>query len=137
MAANCIMHQSALSISRARALRGNLTDAERLLWNGLRNRRLAGLKFRRQHPIGRWIVDFYCHDALLVIEADGGQHNDIADARRTADLSARGLHVLRFWNHDILQNPQGVFAVIAAQADQRRTTSRAPKPTVTTAPANR
>jgi very-short-patch-repair endonuclease len=94
---------------RARTLRTTMTDAERCLWSVLRSRRLQGYKFRRQRPIGPFIVDFACIEHRLVVEADGGQHleNDY-DARRTAWLEARGWRVLRFWNNDILANTEGV-----------------------------
>jgi very-short-patch-repair endonuclease len=86
-----------------------MTDAERRLWSVLRSRRLQGYKFRRQRPIGPFIVDFVCIEHRLVIEADGGQHLDSDyDARRTAWLEAREWRVLRFWNNDILANTEGV-----------------------------
>jgi len=98
---------------RARALRRDMTDAERRLWAALRHRRLRALKFRRQHPIGRFILDFACVEHRLVVEADGGQHADSeSDARRTAWLESRGWRVLRFWNNDILSNPEGVQEAI-------------------------
>jgi len=105
---------------RARDLRRRATDAERALWRHLRSRPIAGLKFRRQHPIGRYIVDFACLDAMLVIELDGSQHRDNAeqDADRTALLNALGWRVLRFWNSDVVQNPDGVFrAIVVALAE--------------------
>ena len=91
---------------RARSLRGASTDAERALWHELRDRRLAGCKFRRQHPIGPYLADFACLEAKLVIELDGGQHFEPpqaeADARRTAALAALGYTVLRFSNRQVL-----------------------------------
>ena len=97
----------------ARRLRRAATDAERLLWHHLRNRVLMGCKFRRQHPIGPYVVDFACLEARLVLEADGGQHVDSSrDALRDGYLRGLGFHVLRFWNHEILANPEGVFEVI-------------------------
>jgi very-short-patch-repair endonuclease len=94
-------------------LRVNSTDAERRLWAVLRNRRLLGYKFRRQHPIGRFVVDFACTRHRLVIEADGGQHADNeADERRTAWLESQGWRVIRFWNPDILRNAEGVVTMI-------------------------
>jgi very-short-patch-repair endonuclease len=94
---------------RARALRVTMTDAERRLWSVLRSRRLQGYKFRRQRPIGPFIVDFACIEHHLVVEADGGQHLESDyDARRAAWLEARGWRVLRFWNNDILANTEGV-----------------------------
>jgi primosomal protein N' (replication factor Y) len=100
----------------ARHLRQNHTDAELLLWWALRDRRLEGFKFRRQHPIPPYIADFACKKHKLIIEADGSQHLDnAADERRTAFLTAEGWRVLRFWNNDILTNTEGVIiAVLAA-----------------------
>ena len=96
----------------ARLLRRAGTEAERALWHCLRARRLAGRKFRRQHPIGRYFADFACIEAGLVVELDGGQHfdPDIAayDARRTAALRALGFHVLRFTNREALLQPDEV-----------------------------
>jgi len=94
-------------------LRVNSTDAERRLWAALRNRRLQGYKFRRQHPIGRFVVDFACTRHRLIVEADGGQHaENEADERRTAWLESQGWRVIRFWNPDILRNPEGVVTMI-------------------------
>jgi len=102
-------------LSRARQLRQNMTEAEHVLWRILRDRRFAGTKFRRQVPIGPYIADFVCFDERLVIEADGGQHNEsMADETRDAWFTAQGFRVLRFWNNDILRNPEGVAASIAA-----------------------
>ncbi|MEA3411171.1 MAG: endonuclease domain-containing protein [Pseudomonadota bacterium] len=96
---------------RARQLRRELTDAERALWRHLRQRQVAGLRFRRQHPLGRYIVDFACLDARLVIEVDGGQHGEREDydEERTAWLQQRGFRVLRFWNNEVLNNIYGVM----------------------------
>ncbi|CAK0778820.1 ribonuclease P protein component [uncultured Gammaproteobacteria bacterium] len=94
---------------KARAMRHEPTDAEKRLWSLLRERRLGGRRFRRQHPIPPYIVDFACVEALVVIEADGGQHNASEHDRRRDDfLKRRGWLVLRFWNNDILSNPGGV-----------------------------
>src|SRR5207302_6077655 len=88
---------------RARELRRDATDAERRLWSALRDRRLRGYRFRRQHPIGNYIVDFACTRHCVIVEADGGQHADSeADRDRTAWLESQGWQVLRFWNNDIL-----------------------------------
>lgn len=98
---------------QARTLRKYSTDAERRLWSALRHRRLAGYKFRRQHSIGRFIVDFACTRHRLIVEADGGQHNENgADAQRTAWFERQGWRVLRFWNNDILSNTPGVIETI-------------------------
>ncbi|MGH6913014.1 MAG: endonuclease domain-containing protein [Geminicoccales bacterium] len=100
---------------RARRLRGIPTAAEQRLWACLRSRQLNGWHFRRQHPIPPYVVDFACLRARLVVEADGGQHAESADDRtRDLYLRQRGWQVLRFWNHDILSNPEGVVATIAA-----------------------
>jgi very-short-patch-repair endonuclease len=103
---------------RARSLRTHSTDAERLIWAALRGHRLNGASFRRQTPIGPYIVDFLCPAANLVVEIDGGQHFDSKqerrDARRDAFLAGKGLHVLRFNNHDVMTNRQGVLETIAA-----------------------
>jgi len=98
--------------NRARKLRRSPTDAEMALWALLR-RCFPEARFRRQVPIRQYIVDFVTHRHKLVIEADGGQHSDMVDAARTATISADGYHVLRFWNHDILANPDGVAETIA------------------------
>jgi very-short-patch-repair endonuclease len=98
---------------KARALRISSTDAEKKLWRLLRSRQFASVKFRRQVPIGRWVVDFVAFEQKIVVEADGGQHAEAAkDLNRDADLAARGFRVLRFWNHDILKNPEGVLEAL-------------------------
>ena len=98
----------------ARRLRRAMTDAERALWRHLRMRQIAGARFRRQHPIGPYVVDFVCLAHRLVIEVDGGQHADsMSDAARDAFLRTHGYQVLRFWNHDVLGNPEGVWLRIA------------------------
>ena len=102
-----------MTATTARRLRRNETDCERRLWQALRDRRLQGFKFRRQHPIEGYVVDFACTRHHLVVEADDGQHADNpADARRTAALRAYGWRVVRFWNNDILENPEGVILTI-------------------------
>ena len=101
---------------RARQLRRSATEAERALWQRLRDRQLAGYKFRRQHPIGGYFADFACVEAKLVIELDGGQHFEPAamavDARRTAELSAHGFHVLRFNDREVLAERDAVVTGI-------------------------
>ena len=100
-------------INSARDLRRKQTDAEKLLWAQLRNLRSEGMKFRRQHPIGDYIVDFVCLEKKLIIEVDGGQHNEEnqqeQDEARTKWLKSEGYRVIRFWNNDVLTNIQGVF----------------------------
>ena len=101
---------------RARALRQSSPDAERALWQRLRDRRLAGFKFRRQHPVGRYFADFASIEAELIVELDGGQHYEPeamqADARRSADLNAAGFHVLRFDDRQVLIETEAVLQVI-------------------------
>src|SRR5438105_12138479 len=92
----------------ARRLRRDQTDAERVLWFRLRDRRLGGMKFRRQMPVDRYIVDFLCADARLVIEIDGGQHAERDESNRKMILEAMGYLVLRFWNNEVLRNTDGV-----------------------------
>jgi very-short-patch-repair endonuclease len=103
----------------ARKLRKNQTDAEKLLWGILRNRQLLGVKFRRQQPVGPYILDFYCYDYKLCIELDGGQHytNDGQryDTDRSAFLKTNEIHVVRFTNLDVLQNIDGVLLKIAQE----------------------
>lgn len=98
----------------AKNLRKNQTDAERKMWRHLRNRALAGFKFRRQCPIGPYIVDFVCLEKMLIVEIDGGQHNENIqkDSRRTRHLESRGFKVLRFWNNEVLANIESVLDVI-------------------------
>jgi very-short-patch-repair endonuclease len=98
----------------ASQLRRNRTDAEDLFWQAVRNRRLDGFKFRFQHSIDPYVADFACLEAKLIVELDGGQHSEQKDARRTAYLESQGFQVLRFWNHDVLQNLEGVLAVVSA-----------------------
>jgi len=106
-------------ITHARALRRGQTDAERLLWYHLRGKRLQGHKFRRQHPYGRYILDFVCLEARLVIELDGGQHQGSAnDRERDAWLETQGLQTLRFWNHDVLTQPDAVLERLYAVLSQ-------------------
>ena len=90
----------------ARSLRDSQTDAEGLLWHYLRDRRLAGHKFRRQHPLGNYVADFACLPKRLIVELDGGQHGEQQDydQQRDAYLHAQGFRVLRFWNHEVLEN---------------------------------
>lgn len=98
----------------AREMRGHMTDAEALLWMLLRNRRVAGAKFRRQHPVGRYILDFYCIEKGLVIELDGGQHGEAINYDRQRDdwLRSRGIQVLRFWNNQMLTETEAVMEAI-------------------------
>jgi very-short-patch-repair endonuclease len=105
-----------LNVERARRLRKDMTDVECLLWHHLRNRRLLGHKFRRQHEIGSYIVDFVCTEERLVVELDGSQHADQVgyDDRRTCYLQSQGYRVLRFWNNDVLTKIESVLEVMVA-----------------------
>lgn len=100
----------------ARKLRRNQTDAERKLWYLLRDRRFCGFKFRRQQPIGPYVVDFICFEKGLVVELDGAQHGtDEAvayDVKRTAFLESQGLRVMRFWNHEVNEDIEGLSDTI-------------------------
>ena len=97
-------------------MRREPTEPERRLWQKLRRKQLDGYKFRRQHPIGRFIVDFYCHEAKLVVEVDGDSHafQEAYDAARTAWLEAQGLRVLRFDNQTVMKNLDGALELILA-----------------------
>ncbi len=99
-----------MTTQSARVLRNHLTDTERVLWRHLRLRQLEGHKFRRQHPIGPYIVDFVCLEKRVIIEVDGGHHAEQGDddASRTAWLQAHGFCVLRFWNHEVLTSIEAV-----------------------------
>ena len=97
----------------ARSLRHEMTDAERRLWSALRAHRLDGLSFRRQTPIGPFIVDFVCQEHRLVVEVDGGQHAESrGDVGRNRWLTGKGYRILRFWNSDVLRNRAGVLEKI-------------------------
>ena len=102
-------------IGRARTLRQTETPPEELLWLALRNGQIGGLKFRRQHPIGPYVVDFYCHAAKLVVEVDGMSHDEklTPDTRRTMDLEKEGLRVLRVTNEDVMHDLDAVAREIA------------------------
>ncbi len=116
-------------VKKTRRLRHDQTDAERKLWFQLRDRRLAGLKFRRQMPLAQFVVDFCCEDAHLVIEVDGGQHSESdRDAARTKVLEAMGYLVLRFWNNDVLSNIDGVLETILSTARQHGSEPPHPDP---------
>ncbi|MEC3949824.1 endonuclease domain-containing protein [Sphingobium sp. HWE2-09] len=102
--------------STARKLRGEPTEAEKSLWVRLRASQIDGFKFVRQFPIGPHVVDFACRSAKLVVELDGGQHaTSETDAPRTALIEAHGYHLIRFWNHDVLSNMEGVLETIRSE----------------------
>ena len=94
--------------SLASELRKTMTEAEQRLWQELKNRKLNGLKFRRQHPIHYYIADFYCHEKRLIVELDGGVHDEVSvkehDDNRSAELDRRGIRVLRFTNEKVIQS---------------------------------
>ena len=107
----------------ARKLRHNQTEIEGHLWQYLRDRRLGGYKFRRQHPIKDFILDFYCPEKKLAVELDGGQHDTnqqiIYDQNRTAILEKENIKVLRFWDNEALQNTDGILDVILEELENR------------------
>jgi very-short-patch-repair endonuclease len=105
--------------TQAKKLRHALTDAERDLWQLLRSRQLSNIKFRRQVPLGPWIADFVCFEHMLIVETDGSQHaENLSDQIRDADLRNRGFRILRFWNNDILGNPNGVLEKILSETEE-------------------
>ena len=112
--------------ARARALRLDMTEAERRVWQVSRSRQMQGHKFRRQVPIGRYIADFVCHEARLIVEIDGSQHDRSSrrEAERTEFLQNEGYRILRFWNNEIAANLDGVQHTIA----DALATSPPPKP---------
>lgn len=113
------------AVRSARRLRKRLTDAEAVLWHDLRNRKLRGWKFRRQHPIGPYVADFACPGAGVVVELDGGQHAGARERDRTRDqaLHHAGYTVLRFWNNEVFENLDGVLMRIAEVLEGQTTSS--------------
>ncbi len=113
-----------------KALRNNMTDAEIVLWSRLKGKQLYGHKFRRQHSTGKVIVDFYCPKLRLVIEVDGGQHNDEKhfklDEERTIFLNEQNITVIRFWNHEVLKYTDDVLNAILFKIEEL-TKSTTPK----------
>ncbi len=99
--------------ARARDLRNSATDAERKLWQAISARKLAGVRFNRQVPVGPFICDFVARSIKLVVEVDGGQHGDEIDRNRTLFLQSQGYRVIRFWNNDVMDNLEGVTKEIA------------------------
>lgn len=108
--------------SFARFLRKSSTDAEQLLWYHLRNRRFLGIKFKRQQPLDCYIVDFISFERKLIIEIDGGQHNEkkklLKDQTRSNELERKGYKVIRFWNNEVLQNLSGVLETLTLTLSQ-------------------
>ena len=123
------MKQSAQTTSRARKLRRDMTEAEKVVWRLVRNRAISGAKFRRQTPVGPYIADFLCHDPKLVIEIDGGQHSAERDAERESFLRAEGFDILRLWNNEVLTNPEGAFEVISIKLKEAHSVSTPPRAT--------
>ena len=113
---NMHLHARPSTFKHAATLRAQMTPAEIVLWEHLRERRMEGIRFRRQHPFSRYVGDFYAHSLKLTIEADGAYHDhptqQIYDADRTENLNQRRIHVIRFSNHDILHNLQAVLDTI-------------------------
>jgi very-short-patch-repair endonuclease len=112
----------------AKKLRRNSTQAEALLWRSLKARQLDGIKFRRQQPVGKFIVDFVCFEKRIVIELDGGQHaiTKSRDNDRDRWLADKGFIIMRFWNNDLFENLDGVLAVIRQQCLSRASPSPYP-----------
>jgi very-short-patch-repair endonuclease len=119
-------------VNRARLLRKKATEVERILWRHLRNRNFAGYKFRRQHPLDCYILDFYCPAAKLAIELDGGGHNyragQVRDRTRSELLARRGIIVLRFWNHQVRQELDSVLQAIWFALQERCQDKPSPNP---------
>ncbi|HEX5336886.1 MAG TPA: endonuclease domain-containing protein [Gallionella sp.] len=123
-------------LTNAKLLRVNLTDAEQRLWYHLRAHRFMGLKFKRQKPLGRYIVDFICTERRLIVEIDGGQHAEQVeyDRQRDAWLRGQGYTVLRFWNNEVMQQLEAVLeqirgAVLLFEERDARALSPGPSPT--------
>jgi very-short-patch-repair endonuclease len=117
-------HQNPKSVERARNLRKKDTEAERRLWEALRNRRLGDFKFVRQHSVGPYFADFACRDCKLIVEVDGATHGSNTevsnDERRSTYLREQGFHVLRFWNDDVYAGlPDMCDAILLALAERK------------------
>jgi very-short-patch-repair endonuclease len=112
------------TLNRARKLRAEMSDEERILWMLLRDRRFQGFKFRRQAPLGDYVVDFVCFDRKLIVELDGSQHakpeQAAFDAERSAVVEAAGFRVLRIWTSDLFKEREGVFETILNALHRRR-----------------
>src|SRR5262245_61959456 len=109
-----------MNVAKAKELRKNATDVERVLWWRLCAYQLAGYKFRRQQPVGRYIVDFVCCEKHVSVELDGGQHSErvVYDKQRSEWLESPGFRVLRFWNHEVLHNLEAVIEVSLRACDR-------------------
>src|SRR5262249_21141562 len=110
-------HPTSGAHTRARSLRQQMTEAEKSVWQMMRSRQIGGHRFRRPGPFGRYIADFACHEARLIIEIDGGQHDQASaeEAERTRFLESQGYRVLRFWSNEVLENLEGVWERIVAE----------------------
>lgn len=124
------MDNDPVRLQHAKQLRLHQTDAEARLWYHLRAHRFLGLKFKRQKPIGPYIVDFICLERVLVIEVDGGQHNQdqAYDQERSQYLATQGLRVLRFWNDEVLRDTEAVLEQIRAVIESEAPSPLAPLP---------
>src|SRR6185295_19519325 len=111
------------NLGRAKRLRRKSTFAEEALWQRLRDRKFLGLKFRRQVPIGPYVADFYCHERKLVLELDGGVHDEeqqkVHDENRDANLKALGFRIVRFTNDELLRNPDSFLEKVRQQIERR------------------
>ncbi|PYL62992.1 MAG: hypothetical protein DMF25_11275 [Verrucomicrobia bacterium] len=118
-------------MTRARYLRKHATDCERILWRHLRNRTFAGYKFRRQHPIDPYILDFYCPDVKLAIELDGSGHGyrlrGTHDRAREQFLARQGIAVVRFWNHRVREELDSVLRAIWLTLEKRSSSNPSPQ----------
>ena len=110
----------------AAMLRQNATECEKQLWAALRNRQLDGFKFRRQATIGPYVVDLLCAEHRLIVEVDGGQHGDEADLSRTRCLERQGYSVIRFWNHEVIENLDGVLESVRQALPVKQTNNKIP-----------
>jgi very-short-patch-repair endonuclease len=121
-------NRTKIKTTLARRLRRDVTDVERRLWSKLRGAQIDGASFRRQHPAGRYVLDFYCPALRLAIELDGGQHALAASQDRQRDewLARRDVTVLRFWNSDVTENLSGVLEVIATKVAELKATKMTP-----------
>ncbi len=119
------MHHGATReiFQNAEALRNQMTEAEQVLWEALREKQLYGFKFRRQHPVNKYVLDFYCHQARLAIELDGKYHEEdgqrFYDADRTSNLEELGIRVIRFQNEEVLENLHEVLEKIREEVMKR------------------
>jgi|ERR1051326_6300452 very-short-patch-repair endonuclease len=117
-------------MQRARLLRKKATDCERILWRHLRNRNFAGYKFRRQHPIGVYNLDFYCPTVKLAVELDGGGHNCVSgqmhDQKRERFLREKGIATIRFWNHQVREELDSVLQAIWFAIERRNGSNPSP-----------